>query len=69
MPIQNQACVPLDFWAQMDFNAVSKRQKKTIINNEPFEAYDHTGVIRTLSASRDQLLISNLRSQTDMLVI
>ncbi len=61
MPIETKgARAPSDFWAKWILNAASKRQK---IAESYFSIwYNHTGVIRSFSASNHQPLNSNLSS-------
>ncbi len=59
MPIETKgARAPSDFWAKWILNAPSKRQK--IGESYFYIWYNHTGVIRSFSASNHQLLNSNL---------
>ncbi len=61
MPIETKgARAPSDFWAKWILNAPSKRQK--IGESYFYIWYNHTGVIRSFSASNHQLLNSNLSS-------
>ncbi len=61
MPIQTKgAHAPSDFWAKWILNAPSKRQK--IAESYFYIWYNHTGVIRSFSASNHQPLNSNLSS-------
>ncbi len=60
-PIETKgARAPSDFWAKWILNAASKRQKTA--ESYFYIWYNHTGVIRSFSASNHQLLNSNLSS-------